>query len=135
MRSRASPRWPSPAIWRLLQVRFVLLHKMREAMAEELKGRVIGGEGKTAEVDGGYFGGYVKPANMRRIAATVACAAIRPASARSSSSSASVAAIRSRPCSSRKRKAIRSSRSALPRARSSTPTKPRHGTTCMSVSR
>ncbi len=42
---------------------FVLLHKLREAMAEEMKGRVIGGEGKTAEVDGGYFGGYVKPAN------------------------------------------------------------------------
>jgi hypothetical protein len=34
-------------------------------MAEELKGRVIGGEGKVAEVDGGYFGGYVKPANLR----------------------------------------------------------------------
>jgi transposase-like protein len=44
---------------------FVLLHKLREAMAEELKGRVVGGEGKTAEVDGGYFGGYVKPANLR----------------------------------------------------------------------
>ena len=32
----------------------------------------IGGEGKRAEVDGGYFGGYVKPANRRenrRIAA------------------------------------------------------------------
>ena len=34
-------------------------------MAEELRGRVIGGEGKVAEVDGGYFGGYVKPANLR----------------------------------------------------------------------
>src|SRR3954469_22942243 len=44
---------------------FVLLHKLREAMAEEMKGRTIGGEGKTAEVDGGYFGGYVRPANMR----------------------------------------------------------------------
>jgi transposase-like protein len=44
---------------------WVLLHKLREAMAEELKGRVIGGEGKVAEVDGGYFGGYVKPANHR----------------------------------------------------------------------
>ena len=44
---------------------FVLLYKLREAMAEELKGRVIGGEGKVAEVDGGYFGGYVKPANMK----------------------------------------------------------------------
>ncbi|HWH56093.1 MAG TPA: IS1595 family transposase [Terriglobales bacterium] len=44
---------------------FVLCHKMREAMAVELKGRVVGGEGKVAEVDGGYFGGYVKPANLR----------------------------------------------------------------------
>ena len=44
---------------------FVLLHKLREAMAEELRGRVIGGEGKVAEVDGGYFGGYSKPANLR----------------------------------------------------------------------
>ena len=34
-------------------------------MAEELKGRVVGGEGKVAEVDGGYFGGYVKPANLQ----------------------------------------------------------------------
>jgi len=34
-------------------------------MAEELKGRVVGGEGKEAEVDGGYFGGYVKPANHK----------------------------------------------------------------------
>jgi transposase-like protein len=37
---------------------FVLLHKFREAMAEEMKGRVVGGEGKEAEIDGGYFGGY-----------------------------------------------------------------------------
>jgi transposase-like protein len=44
---------------------FVLLHKLREAMAAELKARVVGGEGKTVEVDGGYFGGYVKPANLK----------------------------------------------------------------------
>jgi hypothetical protein len=44
---------------------FVLLHKLREAMAEEMKGRVVGGEGKVAEVDGGYFGGYIKPANQK----------------------------------------------------------------------
>ena len=44
---------------------FVILHKLREAMAEELKGRVVGGAGKVAEVDGGYFGGYVKPANHK----------------------------------------------------------------------
>ena len=44
---------------------WILLHKLREAMAEELKGRVVGGEGKVAEVDGGYFGGYIKPANLK----------------------------------------------------------------------
>jgi ISXO2-like transposase domain len=43
----------------------VLCHKLREAMAEEMKGRTLGGEGKVAEIDGGYFGGYVKPANNR----------------------------------------------------------------------
>jgi transposase-like protein len=42
---------------------FVLAHKLREAMATELKGRTIGGEGKIAEIDGGHFGGYVKPTN------------------------------------------------------------------------
>jgi len=45
---------------------FVLCHKMREAMAAEMRGRVLGGEGKTAEVDGAYFGGYVKPANEKQ---------------------------------------------------------------------
>ena len=44
---------------------FVLAHKLREAMAIELKGRMVGGFDKVAEVDGGYFGGYVKPANYR----------------------------------------------------------------------
>jgi transposase-like protein len=44
---------------------FVLLHKLREAMAGEFKNRMVGGEGKTAEVDGGYFGGYVKPSNLK----------------------------------------------------------------------
>src|SRR4051795_11702059 len=44
---------------------FVLAHKLREAMASEVRQSAIGGEGKRAEVDGGYFGGYVKPANHR----------------------------------------------------------------------
>lgn len=44
---------------------FVLCHKLREAMAEELKGRVIGDDRPEAEVDGAAFGGYVKPANLR----------------------------------------------------------------------
>jgi hypothetical protein len=38
---------------------------LREPMAAELKGRVIGGDGKVAEVDSEYFGGYVKPANLK----------------------------------------------------------------------
>jgi transposase-like protein len=45
---------------------FVLAHKMREAMAAEMRGRTIGGPGREAEVDGGYFGGYVKPANFKQ---------------------------------------------------------------------
>jgi transposase-like protein len=42
---------------------FVLAHKLREAMSAEMRGRVVGGEGKVAEIDAGYFGGYVKPSN------------------------------------------------------------------------
>ncbi len=37
---------------------FVLLHKLHEAMAEEMRGHVVSGEGKEASVDGGYSGGY-----------------------------------------------------------------------------
>ena len=44
---------------------FVLAHKMREAMASEVRTQAIGGAGRKAEIDGGYFGGYVKPANLR----------------------------------------------------------------------
>ena len=44
---------------------FVLCHKMREAMAEEMKGRTIGDDCPEASVDGAYFGGHVRPANMR----------------------------------------------------------------------
>jgi transposase-like protein len=42
---------------------FVLAHKLRESMAEEMKGRQIGDDRPEASVDGAYFGGYVKPAN------------------------------------------------------------------------
>ncbi len=54
---------------------FVLLHKLREAMGEEMKGRVVGGEGKSVAIDGGYFGGYVKPANFKehRVDRRLAC--------------------------------------------------------------
>src|SRR5277367_5391247 len=44
---------------------FVLAHKMREAMASEMKGERVGGQGETVEIDGAYFGGYVKPANHK----------------------------------------------------------------------
>jgi hypothetical protein len=44
---------------------FILAHKIREAMATEVRKTEVGGDGKRAEIDGGYFGGYVKPANLR----------------------------------------------------------------------
>jgi len=44
---------------------FVLAHKLREAMASEVKSHRLGGAGKTVEIDGGYFGGYIKPANHK----------------------------------------------------------------------
>jgi transposase-like protein len=45
------------------QTAFVLSHKLREAMATETNnGEVLDGE---VEVDGAYFGGYVKPANYK----------------------------------------------------------------------
>ena len=42
---------------------FVLCHKLREAMAKEMKGRQIGDDRAEAEVDGAYFGGHIRPAN------------------------------------------------------------------------
>ena len=42
---------------------FVLAHKLREAMAVEFEGRKLSG---AVEVDGAYFGGYVKPANEKK---------------------------------------------------------------------
>jgi len=44
---------------------FVLAHKIREAMAAEMKGVRIGGAGCSAEVDGAYFGGHVRPENHK----------------------------------------------------------------------
>lgn len=41
---------------------FVLSHKLREALTAEQKGETLSGE---VEVDGAYFGGYVKPANHK----------------------------------------------------------------------
>ena len=115
---------------------FVLLHKLREAMAEEMNGRIVGGEGKMAEVDGGYFGGYVKPANRaKRSALTVASLKIRTASARWSSSSVSAAGTEFPPCSIQRAKLPPSFAPVLPRGLWCTPMKPDHGTTCMNVSK
>ena len=41
---------------------FVLAHKLREAMGSEMKGRKLGGD---VEIDGAYFGGYVRPENRK----------------------------------------------------------------------
>lgn len=41
---------------------FVLSHKLREAMASEVTSERLDGE---VEIDGAYFGGYVKPANYK----------------------------------------------------------------------
>ena len=41
---------------------FVLFHKLREAMAREFKNTKLNG---IVEIDGGYFGGYVKPENRK----------------------------------------------------------------------
>ena len=41
---------------------FVLTHKLREVMAREQDGQNLTG---TVEIDGAYFGGYIKPANHK----------------------------------------------------------------------
>jgi transposase-like protein len=43
---------------------WIMLHKLREGMAAEFRGRKVGGKEKVAEVDGAYFGGYVRPSNL-----------------------------------------------------------------------
>ena len=44
---------------------FVLTHKIREAMASEIKDARVGGVGRHVEVDGAYFGGHVRPENRK----------------------------------------------------------------------
>jgi ISXO2-like transposase domain len=44
---------------------WVLMHKIREALANEMKGARVGGEGETVEIDGMYTGGHVRPANLK----------------------------------------------------------------------
>lgn len=41
---------------------FVLAHKLREAMGADMNSEKMAGD---VEIDGGYFGGYVKPANYK----------------------------------------------------------------------
>jgi len=41
---------------------FVLAHKLREAMSSEHRGKMLSGH---VEIDGAYFGGYVKPENRK----------------------------------------------------------------------
>src|SRR3954463_3422584 len=44
---------------------FVLAHKIREAMASEVKDLRLGGAGRDVEIDGCYVGGHVRPANRK----------------------------------------------------------------------
>lgn len=41
---------------------FVLAHKLREALAAEMNGLSLSGE---IEIDGAYFGGHIRPANLK----------------------------------------------------------------------
>jgi len=108
---------------------FVMAHKLREAMALEQQGAILSGE---VEVDGAYFGGYVRPENRKedrkdrrlrenqtgkRRVVVVSCA--------------NATAGRCRSCSRARISPSRRSASTSPTARSCTPTKRRHGTNCM----
>ena len=44
---------------------FVMAHKIREAMASEVKSLRLGGAGRHVEIDGCYVGGHVRPANRK----------------------------------------------------------------------
>jgi transposase-like protein len=45
---------------------FVMAHKIREAMASEMKGARIGGAGRIVEIDGCHVGGHVRPENEKK---------------------------------------------------------------------
>jgi transposase-like protein len=45
---------------------FVLAHKIREAMGASMKNVIIGGAGRTVEVDGCHVGGHVRPENAKK---------------------------------------------------------------------
>ena len=59
---------------------FVLAHKLREAIASEIKGATLSG---TVEVDGCYFGGHVARRTAKKTGSTAALLRTRPASAAS----------------------------------------------------
>ena len=44
---------------------YVMAHKLREAMAAEVRGVVLGGDGAEVEVDGCYVGGHIRPENRK----------------------------------------------------------------------
>ena len=115
---------------------FVLLHKLREAMAAELKGRVVGGEGKIAEVDWRLFRrlrearkprGQAQGSPLRRQPVRQAQGGHRHPRARRQVAPGRVPH--------RKAKPSISSAPASPREPSSTPTNPRIGTSCMAASK
>src|SRR6188508_933189 len=45
---------------------FVLAHKIREAIASEMKGATIGGADRVVEIDGCHVGGHVRPENEKK---------------------------------------------------------------------
>jgi hypothetical protein len=46
------------------KIAFVLAHKMREAIAASAKALQIGGQGRTAEIDGAYFCGHIRQEDL-----------------------------------------------------------------------
>ena len=79
---------------------YVMAHKIREAIAADADEQKATGE---VEIDGGYFGGYVKPANRKENRAIAGSPKTSPASAASWSSCASATAGRCPSCHVRRR--------------------------------
>ena len=110
---------------------FVLAHKLREIMSDTQDGTQASGK---VEIDGGYFGGYVKPANRKedRI----------DRRARLALNGKRLAVIMVRERGGRSITFVAKSEAAfapqmhshIGRVRPCTPTKPRHGTGCMPAS-
>ena len=67
---------------------FVLMHKLREALAAETKDTKLHG---IVEVDGGYFGGHIRPANLAKDRVDRRLASTKPANGGSLSSCVNVA--------------------------------------------